>query len=139
MSRETPCPRRSPARAAHRASRSHGGIAMGKSRFLLALCLVSSVAIAQPHRAPTLDSLARDYVALSMQLQRSNPDVVSVTEPPAALAARAKGRVSTEGAVRRLNAIVAKIDRLRAPSDPLVAMRQRSLRAHAVSLALQLH
>ena len=115
-----------------------GGMAMRKSRFLLALCLVSSAAIAQPPRAPTLDSLARDYVVLSMRLQRSHPDVVSVTEPPLALAARAKGRVSTEGAVRRLNAIVAKIDRLRTPKDPLVAMRQRALRAHAASLALQL-
>jgi hypothetical protein len=77
-------------------------------------------------------------VVLSGQLQRTHPDVVSVTDPPTALAVKAKGRVSTDGAVRRLNAIVAKIDRMRAPADPLVAMRQRSLRAHAASLALQL-
>jgi hypothetical protein len=77
-------------------------------------------------------------VVLSMQLQRTHPDVVSVTEPPPALAARAKGRVRTDRAVQRLNAIVAKIDRLQTPDDPLVAMRHRSLRAHAASLALQL-
>jgi hypothetical protein len=111
---------------------------MRKLIFLLAAWSVSQPAFAQSARSPTLDSFARDYVVLALRIQRSNPDVVSVTRPPSTLASRAGGRLTSAQAVERLDAIVAKIDRMRTPADPLLAMRQRSLRAHAASLALQL-
>lgn len=111
---------------------------MRKIGLLLAALFVAQAAFAQPAHRPSLDGLAEDYVILAIQIHRSNPDVVFLTQPPSPLVARARHRITTAQALKRLNGIVAKIDRMRVPSNTLLAMRLRSLRTHALSLALQL-
>ncbi|NUR45725.1 MAG: hypothetical protein HOP91_06160 [Sphingomonas sp.] len=104
----------------------------------LALLLLPSAASAQHSRSTWLDALARDYVVLALRLHLTESDAVVVTQPPSVLSARAKVPISADQAIKTLDALIAQIDRLRPPADPLLAMRQRSLRAHAASLALQL-
>lgn len=89
--------------------------------------------------APTLDSLADKYVALAVQAARIEPDSFSVDHPSEAQALAAKAHpLDRAQIVAQLGALVRQIDSLKMPSDPLLAMRQRYLRAHAVSLAAQL-
>lgn len=87
---------------------------------------------------PALDRLARDYVTVALQSQPAHSDTIFVSEALSSDIDAKKEAMSTSAAIRRLDEIVRNIDRLPVPDDPLIAMRQRSLRAHAASLALQL-
>jgi hypothetical protein len=113
---------------------------MNPTRLFFVLLLMSAAApeAAPAAHRPELDALARDYVVIALQMEKVHPDTVSVGTPPPALVARAKRPISTERAIAKLDDIVAALDKLAPVADPLVAMRQRSLRAHAASLALQL-
>lgn len=111
---------------------------MRKVSLFVAAFFLSQPAVAKPSHSSGLDILARDYVAVALQVHRLQPDIVSVTRPPPGLIAQAKPRLKIAQAIGRLDAIVGKIDEMRVPADSLLAMRARSLRAHAASLALQL-
>jgi hypothetical protein len=98
--------------------------------------LLSGPAVAVP---TTLDSLAHEYVALVAQAARLEPGSFEVGSDLGSIAREAKTHPIARGElVRRLDLLARQLDRLPHPNDALVAMRQRSLKAHAISLSLQL-
>ena len=110
-------------------------------KLLLTLTAAFSLIAAAPSTAPadSIDAIARDYVVLVLNVKDFAPDLVGVSDPPPALVADAKAAKGDRGAVNAgLAKIIVRIDRLPASSNPLIAMRARSLRAHAVSLQFQL-
>ena len=105
-----------------------------------ALALFVSLSPASALAAPsTLDSVAHQYVVLVAQAARIEPDLFSVSSDLRAIDREVKTHpLERQEIVRELDQLVDQLDRLKPSSDPLLAMRQRNLRAHAVSLALQL-
>jgi len=86
-----------------------------------------------------LDPIAHEYVMLVAQAARIEPDLFSVGSDLGAIDREVKARpLDRQVIVGKLDQLVAQLDRLKPSGDPLLAMRQRNLRVHAVSLALQL-
>ena len=89
--------------------------------------------------ADTLDAIAHDYTVLALSVRQFAPDLIVASTPSSALEAEAKAVKQDRATVSaELQKIIDRIDRLPAQTDPLIAMRTRSLRAHAVSLQFQL-
>jgi hypothetical protein len=98
--------------------------------------ILSGRAVAAPS---TLDSLAHQYVVLVAQAARIEPGSFDVSGDLHSIARRAKTHpIGRQEVVRRLGLLASRLDSLPPSTDALVAMRQRNLKAHAVSLALQL-
>ena len=108
--------------------------------FSLAIVFFVSLLPGRAVAAPSkLDSLAQRYVALVVQAARIEPDSFDVSSDLQSIARTAKAHpIGRQEIVRRLGLLVSRLDSLPPSTDPLLAMRQRNLRAHAVSLALQL-
>lgn len=89
--------------------------------------------------APILDQIAKDYVALAAQAALIEPDSFSVGDELPIIAEQAKAHpLGRAAVVSRLEELVRRLDRVKPSTDALEAMRRRNLRAHIVSLALQL-
>lgn len=87
----------------------------------------------------TLDPLAHEYAMLVAQAAGVEPELFGVGSDLGAIEREAKAHpLQRQVIVGKLDQLVAQLDRLKPSDDPLLAMRQRNLRAHAVSLALQL-
>jgi len=87
----------------------------------------------------TLDSLAHQYVVLVAQAQHIEPEAFGVGSDMGSIAREAKSHpIGRKAVVDRLSLLISRLNRLPTSPDPLLAMRQRNLKAHAVSLALQL-
>jgi len=87
----------------------------------------------------TVDAIARDYTILALQVQQFAPDLIAAGAPPTELQAVAQATKRDRASVIvSLGTIIDRIDRLPRQANPLIAMRTRSLRAHAVSLRFQL-
>lgn len=109
-------------------------------RILLSAVVLASIAVgALAAPKPSLDQLAERYVELIAQAERVDPDSFSVGSELARAKAEATARPLQRGEiVSQLGSLVSALDRLQMASDPRLARRQRYLRAHAVSAALQL-
>lgn len=110
-------------------------------KWLLSVIASFWVSAAAPAQVPAdnVDAIARDYTVLALGVQQFAPELVPPARPPADLVQVAKTAKRDRAAIAaELGGIVDRIDRLAVPSDPLLAMRLRSLRAHAVSLRFQL-
>jgi hypothetical protein len=106
-----------------------------------ALLWLASIALAAPAAAaaPTLDSLADDFVVVAMASEKIAPDVVGTAVNLSDWAGRKRVKpTSRYNAVAELKRIVLAIDAMPMPADKYQAMRQRGLRVKAVSLASQL-
>jgi len=100
------------------------------------VALLSGRAVAAPS---TLDSLAHQYVVLAAQAARIEPDSFDVSSDLSSIAREAKTHpLARKEVVRRLGFLASQLDRLPPSTDALVAMRQRNVKAHAISLSLQL-
>ena len=98
--------------------------------------LFSGRAVAAPS---SLDLLAHQYVALGAQAARIEPGSFELSGDLQSIAREAKTHlIRRQEVVRRLGMLAGRLDSLPPSTDALVAMRQRSLKAHALSLALQL-
>ena len=94
---------------------------------------------AAPAKSTPLDPIAQEYVLLVAQAAHIEPDSFSVGSDLGAIEREAKAHpLDRQIVLGKLDQLVARLDRLKPSDDPLLAMRQRNLRAHAVSLALQL-
>lgn len=111
-----------------------------RSIALSALMFLVSLLPGRAEAAPSaLDSIAHDYVVLVAQAARIEPGSFGVGSDVQSIARAAKTHpIGRERIVDRLRALVSRLDALAPPADPLLAMRQRNLKTHAISLALQL-
>jgi hypothetical protein len=102
--------------------------------------VVSVFAASAQSAAPSeLDRIAHDYALLSAQADRLGSDGKDGDRKLDAIELEAKAHPLTlPQIVAGLDALVRRIDRLKPSSDRLLAMRQRYIRAHLVSYALQL-
>lgn len=110
-------------------------------KFLLPfVALVSAQLAAAPSpRSDSLDRIAHDYAVLSAQADRLAPDYKDGDRKLDAIDLEAKAHPLTmPQVVAGLDGLVTRIDRIKPSADPLLAMRQRYIRAHLVSYALQL-
>jgi hypothetical protein len=109
------------------------------TRWLFGLLMVLAGAARAGAATDDLDRIARDYTVLALQVRQIDPGLVLAPVPVPELLRRAQAHpIDRVHATQALDAIVTRIDRLPAPADPLLSMRGRSLRAHAISLAFQL-
>lgn len=100
-----------------------------------------ALALAAPAGATpaTLNSLADDYAVVAIASEKIAPDTVGVGRALSGWPGRSRVKaIDRAGAIAELDRIVSGIDSLPVPDDALLAMRQRRLRAFAVSLATQL-
>ena len=112
---------------------------MWKLLFALFVSLSAITVTPAVASSETVDAIARDYTILALQVQRFAPDLIAAGAPPTELQAVAQAsKRDRTSATTSLGTIIDRIDRLPPQTDPLVAMRTRSLRAHAVSLRFQL-
>jgi len=107
--------------------------------FSLAIVFVNLLPAHVAAASSTLDSLAHQYVVLAAQAARIEPDSVDASSDLRSIAREARTHpIGRQEVVRRLGLLVSRLNSLQPSADSLIAMRQRNLKAHAVSLALQL-
>lgn len=111
-----------------------------RSTISFALALITILSTSPAFAASSsLDPLAHEYVMLVAQAGRVEPELFSVGSDLGAIGREAKAHpLQRQVIIDKLDRLVAQLDRLRPSDDSLLAMRQRNLRAHAVSLAMQL-
>lgn len=107
-------------------------------RHILAI-IALALSVPAGARPATLDSLAEDFAVVAIASEKIAPDTVGAGRALADWPGRARVQaIDRAAAIAELNRIVSAIDTLPVPADSMLAMRQRRLRAFAVSLALQL-